>query len=287
MPEMPEMEAVRRWLEPRVVGRFFERVELASLSALKTVRMPPAALLGSEIATVGRYGKFLAIGSDGAWLVFHLARAGWLRWYEELPHAPGRPGRSPLAVRVGFDDGTGFDLTEMGTRKHLALYVAADPSDVPGIADLGVDPLGDDFGAGALDAILAAAGRSQIKGVLRDQKVLAGIGNAYSDEILHACRLSPFKPANGLSVDERAALLAAIRGELTGAIDRADGLAPSELKDDTRSSLRVHGKVGQPCPVCGTTIAEVSFVDSALQYCPGCQTGGKPLADRRLSKLLK
>ncbi len=287
MPEMPEMEALRRWLTPRMVERSWARVEIASLSALKTVLLPPTALLGQEITDVQRHGKFLAIGTEGAWLVFHLARAGWLRWYDELPKAGARPGKSPLALRVGLDDDAGFDLTEMGTRKHLAVYVVEHPSQVPGIADLGPDPLGPDFGRTQLDAILDTAGRAQIKGVLRDQKVLAGIGNAYSDEILHRARLSPFKPASSLTSEERDVLLEAMRGDLSEAIERADGRPPSELKDGKRTSLRVHGKAGQACPVCGTTIAEVSFADSALQYCPTCQTGGKPLADRRLSKLLK
>jgi formamidopyrimidine-DNA glycosylase len=236
---------------------------------------------------VERRGKFLGIGQEGAWLVFHLARAGWLRWYETVPATLARPGKSPLALRVGVDSGAGFDLTEAGTRKHLAVYIVAALEDVPGIADLGPDPLADGFGRPQLDAILEAAGRSQLKGVLRDQKVLAGIGNAYSDEILHAARMSPFKPANSLSDAERDTLLASVQGLLRSAIERADGMKPSELKDGERSNMAVHGRTGLPCPVCGTTVAEVSFADSSLQYCPGCQTGGKPLADRRLSRLLK
>ena len=287
MPEMPEVEALRRWLEPRLVGTGFERVELASLSALKTVALAPTALLGLEIMKVERRGKFLAMGQDGAWLVFHLARAGWLRWYETVPASAARPGKSPLALRVGVDSGAGFDLTEAGTRKRLAVYVVAALTDVPGISDLGPDPLADGFGRPELDAILDAAGRSQLKGVLRDQKVLAGIGNAYSDEMLHAAKLSPFKPANALADAERDTLLGSIQGLLRSAIDRADGLKPSELKDGKRSNMAVHGRTGLPCPVCGTTVAEVSFADSSLQYCPGCQTAGKPLADRRLSRLLK
>ena len=284
---MPEVEALSRWLMPRLRGTFFERVEVASLSALKTFAMPPAALLGLEIEHVERRGKFLAIGQDGAWLVFHLARAGWLRWYDAVPASPARPGKSPLALRVGVDSGAGFDLTEAGTRKHLAVYVVAALADVPGIAGLGPDPLGEGFGRPEFDVILDAVGRSQLKGVLRDQKVLAGIGNAYSDEILHAARMSPFKPANSLADAERDTLLASMKTQLLSAIERADGLKPSELKDGKRSSMAVHGRTGLPCPVCGTTVAEVSFADSSLQYCPGCQTGGKPLADRRMSKLLK
>ncbi len=284
---MPEMEALTRWLRGRVVGRCFTRVEIAALNALKTVAMSPSALLGLEISHVRRDGKFCSIGTDGAWLTFHLARAGWLRWYDAAPTSSARPGKSPLALRVVLDDGAGFDLTEMGTQKKLAVYLVRDPQEVPMIATLGADPLAPDFGRARLDEILDQAGRAQLKGVLRDQRVFAGIGNAYSDEILHAARLSPFKPANGLSVEERDRLLTAIGGELQGAIQRADGRAPSQLKDDKRQGMRVHGRKGLPCPECGTEVAEVSFADSALQYCPTCQTGGKPLADRRLSRLLK
>ncbi len=287
MPELPELEALTRWLRPRVVGRCLTRVEVAALNALKTVAMPPSALLGLEVTDVRRDGKFCSLGTPGAWLTFHLARAGWLRWYDQAPAAPGRPGRSPLALRVVLDDGAGFDLTEMGTQKKLAVYLVPDPADVPMVASLGPDPLGEGFGRAELDAVLARAGRARLKGVLRDQRVLAGIGNAYSDEILHAARLSPFKPADGLSDDERDRLLAAIRSELLGAVERADGLPPARLKDGKRTSLRVHGRTGLPCPVCGTEVAEVSFADSALQYCPGCQTGGRLLADRRLSRLLR
>jgi formamidopyrimidine-DNA glycosylase len=123
--------------------------------------------------------------------------------------------------------------------------------------------------------------------VLRDQKIIAGIGNAYSDEVLHAARMSPFRLASSLTEPDVAALHAVIVGTLREAIDRSGGLAASDLKKEKKAGLRVHGKAGQPCPVCGDTVHEVSFADSALQYCPTCQTGGKPLADRRMSRLLK
>ncbi len=287
MPEMPEVEALRRFLTEHVVGKAYGRVELANFSALKTFQTPPTALLGLEVERVDRHGKFLVLDAQGVLLSFHLARAGWLQWKDELTTAPARPGKSPLALRVGFDDGSGFDLTEAGTQRKLAVYVTTSVAEVPGIATLGPDPLADTFDQAAFDEVLAAAGRAQLKGVLRDQRVLAGIGNAYSDEILHAALLSPYKPANGLSNDERVRLFRAMKDELSGAIERASGKKASELKDDKRTHMRVHGKKGQPCPVCGTTIAEVSFADSSLQYCPTCQTGGKPLADRRMSKLLK
>ncbi len=219
-------------------------------------------------------------------LVTHLARAGWLRWRDSLPAAPARPGKGPLAFRVRFTDGSGFDLTEAGTRKRLAVYLVSDIEQIPGVASLGPEPLDPEFTTEVLAGILAGR-RTQIKGVLRDQKLIAGIGNAYSDEVLHAAKMSPFRLASSLSPEEVADLHAVIIGTLREAIGRSDGLAATDLKKEKKAGLRVHGRTGQLCPVCGDTVREVSFADSALQYCPTCQTGGKPLADRRLSRLLK
>jgi formamidopyrimidine-DNA glycosylase len=284
---MPEVESLARFLRERCVGHTIAGVELAAFSALKTYDPPLSALAGLEIDDVTRHGKFIDISAQGLHLVFHLARAGWLRWSDELPTAPARPGKGPLALRFRLDDGSGFNLTEAGTQRKLAVHVVADPQDIAMVATLGPEPLDHAFDRAALDALLAHAGRAQLKGVLKDQRVIAGIGNAYSDEILHAARMSPFKPASSLTDEERDTLLAAIKGELTGAVSRAEGLAAKDLKGEKKSGMRVHGKAGQACPVCGDTIAEVSFADSSLQYCPTCQTGGKKLADRRLSRLLR
>jgi formamidopyrimidine-DNA glycosylase len=226
-------------------------------------------------------------------LVIHLARAGWIRWRDEVPALPARPNsKNPLAARVVIDDPDldtqpGLDITEAGTRKGLAIYVVRDPQQVEGIARLGPDPLDDAFTIEVLRGILAAEGRKQIKGVLRMQSIVAGIGNAYSDEILHAARMSPFKPASSLEEEDLRTLYDAIRGTLGAAVERSSGLAASELKGEKKSNLAVHGRTGQKCPVCGDVVREVSFADSSLQYCPTCQTGGKPLADRRMSRLLK
>lgn len=287
MPEMPEVEALRAFLEQHLIGRVIARTELVAFSALKTYALPLSALHGAEVERVVRRGKFIGIEAGGTWLAFHLARAGWLVWKDAMPATPARPGRGPLAFRLVLDDDSGFDLTEAGTQRKLALHVTASLDEIAMVATLGPDPLADDFDRAALDAILDRAGRAQLKGVLRDQRVLAGIGNAYSDEILHAAKLSPFKPSSGLSEEERERLFTAMKGELQGAIERSVGLAAKDLKGEKKIGLRVHGRAGQPCAVCGTTIAEVSFADSSLQYCPGCQTEGKVLADRRMSKLLK
>lgn len=288
VPELPEVEAIATVLAGEAVGRVVARVDVVAVSVLKTYDPPVTALAGLEVTGAARYGKFLDVevgGDNGVHLVLHLARGGWLRWRDELPAKPPRPGKGPLALRVRLDRG-GFDVTEAGTQKRVAAYVVRKPADVPGLRGLGADPLSLSFTVDALTELLAGR-RQQIKGVLCDQSLLAGIGNAYSDEVLHAARLSPFKAAANLSGDDVAALHAAIVDSLQDAVQRAAGLATGELKEEKRSGLRVHGRTGQPCPVCGDTVREVSFADSSLQYCPTCQTGGKPLADRRLSRLLK
>jgi formamidopyrimidine-DNA glycosylase len=288
VPELPEVEGLALDLSSRLADRAIVRVDVAAFSALKTFDPPLSALSGTLVDGVTRHGKFLDVSASGLHLVLHLARAGWVRWRAEVPVTPPRPSnKSPLAARVALDDGSGLDITEAGTRKGLALYVVRDPLDVPGIATLGPDPLADDFTPDVLAGILQDAGRAQVKGVLRHQGTIAGIGNAYSDEVLHAARMSPFKPSSSLSTDDVQVLYDAIRTVIGDAVDRSRGLAAAELKGEKKSHLAVHGRAGQPCPVCGDTVREVSFADSALQYCPTCQTGGKPLADRRMSKLLK
>jgi len=282
------VEALALDLRGRLEGRAIVRVDIAAFSALKTFDPPLPAVYGAFVDDVTRHGKFLDITTSAAHLVVHLSRAGWIRWRDEVPKTPPRPSnKSPIAARVVLDNDAGLDLTEAGTQKRLAIYVVRDPSEVPGIARLGPDPLSETFTVDALRTILVDAGRSQLKGVLRDQSVIAGIGNAYSDELLHAAKMSPFKPASSVDEDELQVLYDAIRGVLSDAVDRSRGLAAADLKAEKKSHLAVHGRTGQPCPVCGDTVREVSFADSSLQYCPTCQTGGKPLADRRMSRLLK
>ncbi len=292
MPELPEVEALAADLRERAIGREIDRAEVAEFSVLKTYDPPLSALHGATVSGTSRRGKFLDLacaqpaGGQPLHLVTHLARAGWLRWRDELPAGPTKPGKGPLAFRVRFTDGSGFDLTEAGTRKRLAVYLVTDIDQIPGVASLGPEPLDPEFTVNVLAGILAGR-RTQIKGVLRDQKLIAGIGNAYSDEVLHAARMSPFRLASSLAPDEVADLHAVIISTLREAIQRSDGLAASDLKKEKKAGLRVHGRAGEPCLACGDTVREVSFADSALQYCATCQTGGKPLADRRLSRLLK
>ncbi|EGX57236.1 DNA-formamidopyrimidine glycosylase [Streptomyces zinciresistens K42] len=287
MPELPEVEALKDFLTEHLAGHEVVRVLPVAVSVLKTYDPPVTALEGHRVRAVHRYGKFLDLETAGGpHLVTHLARAGWLTWRDRLPSGMPRPGRGPLALRVALETGAGFDLTEAGTQKRLAVYVVRDPGQVPGVARLGPDPLAEDFGTARLAALLKDE-RRRLKGALRDQSLLAGVGNAYSDEILHAARLSPFKPASSLTPEETARLHEALRTTLTEAVERARGIAAGRLKAEKKSGLRVHGRTGEPCPVCADTIREVSFSDSSLQYCPTCQTGGRPLADRRLSRLLR
>jgi formamidopyrimidine-DNA glycosylase len=263
-----------------------ERFEVSSFSALKTFDPPPTAIAGLTVTSAGRHGKFLDIGLGAEiHLIVHLARAGWLHYRDAFKSpAPLKPGSGPIALRVRLDDGSGFDLTEAGTQKSLAAYLVKDPAEVPGVARLGPDALAvsrDEF------AERIRSRKGQIKGVLTDQEVLAGIGNAYSDEILHVAKMSPFALTSKLTDEQITTLYEATRQVETDAVTRSVGQKAAELKGEKRAGMRVHARTGLPCPVCGDTVREVSFADKSLQYCPTCQTGGKPLADRRLSKLIR
>jgi formamidopyrimidine-DNA glycosylase len=290
VPELPEVEALAAFLRERAVGRAVARVDVAAFHAVKTFDPPVSALYGLTVTGASRHGKFLDLDVDGLHLIVHLARAGWLQWRDNLPPAPPRPGKGPLALRLHlapeFDDGpvSGFDLTEAGTQKRLAVYLVRDPAAVPGIARLGPDAL--DVSAEQLGELLRGQ-RAQLKGALTDQSVLAGIGNAYSDEILHAARISPFKIAAKLTDAEVERVHTAMGAVLRDAVERSVGQRAATLKGEKRSGLTVHARAGLPCPVCGDTVREVSFADKSFQYCPTCQTEGRELADRRLSKLLK
>jgi len=291
MPELPEVTALAEYLREHALYRPVARVDVASMSAIKTFDPPVQQLVGRVVTGSARYGKFLSVEfqdrpDDGLHLITHLSRAGWLRWHDTAGTTPPKPGRGPLELRVHLDEvgGPGFDLTEAGTQKRLAVYLVRDPQDVPGIARLGPDALEvtrDEFAA-----LLAGRGE-RLKTLLVDQTVLSGVGNAYSDEILHTAKLSPYATAGRLTADQVDALYAALRSVLTDAVERSVGQKAAELKGEKRSGLRVHARTGLPCPVCGETVREVSFANKSFQYCPGCQTGGKPLADRRLSRLVR
>ena len=313
MPELPEVTALAEALSARTAGLRVARIEVAAISALKTFDPPVSAVAGCEVLGFSRRGKHLVLElvdphGEPLYVVIHLSRAGWARWREDPPAAPapfgrrggGRGAGSALALRIVFGAGAdagpdgqppgdplaALDVTEAGTQKRLAVHVVRDPADVPAVARLGPDPL-DDLTPELFHEILVAAGRSQVKGVLRDQSRIAGIGNAYSDEILHAARMSPFAPAGTQAPEAEERLFCAMRDTLAEAVAVARATDPATLKAEKKAGMAVHGRTGQPCPVCGDIVREVSFADSSLQYCPTCQTGGKPLADRRMSRLLK
>jgi formamidopyrimidine-DNA glycosylase len=291
MPELPEVQAIADYVDGRAAGLPIRRVDVASLAVLKTADPPYTALTGRIIESVGRIGKYLVITTTSdepgnLFLIIHLSRAGWLRWSDNLSPAPPRPGgKGPIALRVHCGlPGEGFDVTEAGTQKRLAVWLVRDPDEVERIKTLGPDALAltrNEFGD-----LLSATG-ARIKTVLTDQRTLSGIGNAYSDEILHTAQLSPFATAKGLSAGQVDTLYAVTHEVLDAAIGRLEGQEVARLKGEKRSGLRVHARTGLPCPVCGDTVREVSFTDRSFQYCPTCQTGGKVLADRRMSRLLK
>jgi formamidopyrimidine-DNA glycosylase len=291
MPELPEIEALAHHLREHALYRPVARVDVASMSAVKTFDPPVSALVGRVVTGASRYGKFLAVEfldrpDDPLHLITHLSRAGWLRWHDSASATPPKPGRGPLELRVHLDTvgGPGFDLTEAGTQKRLSVYLVHDPQEVPGIARLGPDALAltrDEFAA-------VLTGRSErLKTLLVEQQTIAGIGNAYSDEILHTAKLSPYAASGRLKPEQIDELFTAMRSVLTDAVERSVGQGAAQLKGEKRSGLRVHARTGMPCPVCGETVREVSFANKSFQYCPGCQTGGKPLADRRLSRLVR
>ncbi|MFC4375682.1 Fpg/Nei family DNA glycosylase [Nocardia halotolerans] len=289
MPELPEVEALAQFLRDHAVGSVVGRVDVAALSAVKTFDPPVTALSGRDVTGAGRWGKFLGMDCGGLWLITHLSRGGWLRWVDEPNPLPPKPGgKSPLALRVHFFTPEGatpaIDLTEAGTKKRLAVYVVEDPRMVPGIARLGPDALAvteDEFAA------LLGGTSQRLKTALVDQTLIAGIGNAYSDEILHTARISPFANTRTLPAEKVSQLYTAMRTVLLDAVARSTGQDAARLKGEKRSGMQVHARAGQPCPVCGDTVREVSYAERSFQYCATCQTGGKVLADRRMSRLLK
>jgi formamidopyrimidine-DNA glycosylase len=291
MPELPEITALGAFLTEHANGDPIASAQVAALGLLATFDPPITALVGGTIGTVKRFGKFLDIRvhipgeprETPLHLVLHLARAGWLRWSDHMSAVPAKLG-GPIALRVRLQSGAGFDVTEAGTKKSVTAWLVRDPQEVPGIARLGPDALEmshDDF------ARLLSSSGSQLKSLLRSQDEIAGIGNAYSDEILHMAKLSPFQAGKRLSPEEVSRLYAAMRLVLQEAVERSVGQEAARLKGEKRTGLRVHARYGQQCPVCKDVIAQVEFADRSFQYCPTCQTGGRKMADRALSRLLK
>ncbi len=282
MPELPDIAAYLSALQPRIVGQPLERVRIAGISLLRTAQPPLASAEGRTVRQLRRIGKRIAIGLDGElWLVLHLMIAGRLHW---RPPAAKLAGRQSLAA-FDFPNGA-LVLTEAGTKRRASLHVLAG-----GEALNSVDPGGIDVFASDLNQFRAAlsAENHTLKRVLTDPRVVDGIGNAYSDEILHAARLSPIALTQKLKPDEWERLYTSTRTMLQLWIDRLQADAAAAFPEKVtafRKDMAVHGRYGEPCPRCGEKVLRIRYADNETNYCAKCQTGGVVLADRSLSRLL-
>ncbi|MCZ9883899.1 DNA-formamidopyrimidine glycosylase family protein [Arthrobacter sp. B2a2-09] len=294
MPELPEITALTEFLDERLSGAQLTQFLLPSAFALKVADVPHESLIGRTVGSVCRRGKFLIFeiapaleeraegDTEGPlYLIVNFAKSGWLLFTEHQPGAEANAAGGYFAAQLGFSNNShnyGVTLTDTGTWKGLAIFIVREPVEVHGIAELGPEPLDVSFGLDEFRRLFTK--RQQIKGVLKNQKLVAGIGNAYSDEILHAAKLSPVAHASSLEPDAVERLFRAMKDILSGAIKEFSGKKPDELKPSKKASMRVHGRTGEPCPVCGDTVREVTFVGTSLQYCPTCQTNGAILAKR-------
>lgn len=277
MPESPEVQALVDALDERTRGRTIAAVDVLEFRVVKTRASPPGTLVGAAVEGVARFGKHLDVAVGGRHLGIALGRHGWARWIApDAPvpvPAPGDPAAPPALAAIVFDDGATLELTDAGSWVSLGLSVVDRPGDVPAVAGLGPDPADASFTSADLDAVVIGR-RKQLKAVLQEQESLAGIGNAYSDEILHRARLSPVGPASALDADERARLHAATTGVMREAIAARRGIPIDRLKAAKVAAMRVHGRTGEACPVCGDEIRDLAFGGTTAQYCPTCQTGG-------------
>lgn len=277
MPESPEVDALAAELRERLTGRTVTATDVAEFRALKTRARPLEQLVGARIDDVRRFGKHVSLDSSGADLVVSFGRAGWARWAHE-PTPESGPGAGPEIARLTFDDGAELAFVDGGAWLSLGLSVVDDPNEVAAIAKLGPDPSAEGFTIAQFAAVLGTR-RKQLKALLQEQESLAGIGNAYSDEILHVARLSPHAHAASLDDDERARLFAATRDVLRGAMAARRGVPLAEQKAHKVASMRVHGRAGEACPVCGDPVRDIPGSKAGAQYCPTCQTRGVPLPE--------
>jgi len=282
MPELPDIAAYLSALEPRIVGKPLERVRLASAFLLRTAQPPLTSVEGRTVLELRRIGKRIAIGVEGdLWLVLHLMIAGRLHWRPPGAKLAGRQSQAAF----DFPDGS-LVLTEAGSKRRASLHVISSEEGLRAM-----DPGGIDVFASDLDSFRAAltSENRTLKRALTDPRVVSGIGNAYSDEILHAAQLSPITLTRKLNQQEWERLFAATRDTLTLWIDRLRAEAEAGFPEKVtafRKDMAVHGRYGQPCPRCGEKILRIRYADNETNYCPRCQTGGKVLADRSLSRLL-
>ena len=297
MPELPELTALAAYLDERLAGATVVSLQFPARFALKSKEFDPESLSGRTVRRVQRRGKFLVFQTSAATdsakyaddggavsIVVNFAKDGWLHLSGELPGAEDAPEPGSkaapgyLPARFGFTNhgaDFGVDLTDTGQWKGLAIHLVHDPQEVSGVAELGPEALDPAFTLEEFARLFAS--RQRIKDIIRDQKRIAGIGNGYSDEILHAAKLSPLTPGASLDPDSVGRLYAAMRKVLSDATTALTGLAPDKLKAAKKAAMAVHGRTGGTCPVCGSTVQELAYVGTSFQYCPGCQSGGEIL----------
>jgi formamidopyrimidine-DNA glycosylase len=272
------MQALSERLEAAVGGAALAAVEPIGFAGLKTVAVPPDALVGRTLECTGRRGKYLILDFGGPRILVHLSQAGRLDIEEPPKKTRGKGG----VVRLRFDNGVALLVREHGTERKAGWWVLDDGDDGP-LANLGPEPVADEFA----DLILHGDDRRRVHTLLRDQRTVAGVGRGHTDDALWRARLSPYATLPSLDSDDRQRLLDAVRDELDEAVERertrTGGLSQPKLGD----KFVVHGHYGSPCPRCGATLRRVSYESYEVTYCPDCQTGGKPLADRRMSRLVK
>ena len=268
MPESPEVQALVEFLDERITDHVIADVDVAEFRIVKTRERPPGSLVGARIRGLHRFGKHVGFDSDAGWLMIGFGRNGWIRW--RTGAEPSNDESVPEVARVALDDGAVMQIVDTGDFLAVTAAVVVAPTDVPGVAALGPDPLAADFGIGAFDRALGSR-RKQIKALLQEQTSLAGIGNAYSDEILHRARIAPTVHAALLDEPERERLFHATVDVLRGALSDRRGLPPDQLKQAKVAAMAVHGRGGEACPVCGTTIVDHVFGGASAQLCPHCQ----------------
>ena len=282
MPELPFLEILAENLAARISGRRIESIRIRQPALLQTASPSPESFVGEFLSLPARVGKYLALETESRRaIVIHLMRAGRIAMEEALKQP------KQLSARIDFDDGTALRLVEHGKEKRAKLWLVDDLADVPELGRIGPDPSRGELSLERFSNALAAGSR-RLKTFLTDQRAIAGIGNGLSDEILYAARLSPMKLTGTLSAHEIEALHASVLRVIEEQIEKLRVSAAGELPQrEPREHYQVHDHAGVECPRCRLPIARVSFVDHETFYCPGCQTGGKPLKDRRLSRLLK
>ncbi len=282
MPELPDITAYLTALEPRILGRTLERVRLQSVFVLRTADPPITAVEGRTVCELRRIGKRIAVGVEGGlWLVIHLMIAGRLHWRPPKAKLSGRQG----LLALDFSDGS-LVLTEAGSKRRASLHILSGEQALHEIDPGGIEILPSDLDA--FRAALTAENRT-LKRALTDPRLVSGVGNAYSDEILHTAQLSPIALTHKLKPAAWERLFAATRSTLSLWIARLSSEARKRFPEGVtafRPEMKVHGRYGQPCPRCGTPIQRIRYADNETNYCPACQTGGKLLADRSLSRLL-